>query len=113
MASEQATVDQIAAAMGGAGAIRTRKMFGEHAVYCDDRLVALVCNDQLYVKVTDSGRALLGDDAVTAPPYPGAKAHFLIAGAALADPAFLSDLAAMTARSLPPPKEKRRKRSRQ
>lgn len=112
MASEQATVDQIAAAMGGAGEIRTRKMFGEHAVYCDDRLVALVCDNQLYVKITDAGRALLGD-AATAPPYPGAKAHFLIAEAARADPAFLSDLAAMTARSLPPPKEKRRKRSRQ
>lgn len=34
-------------------------MFGEYCLYLDAKPVALLCNDQLYVKPTDAGRALL------------------------------------------------------
>lgn len=35
------------------GRIRTRKMFGEYALYCDEKVVALICDDQLFVKITE------------------------------------------------------------
>jgi TfoX/Sxy family transcriptional regulator of competence genes len=52
-------------------------MFGEYAIYCDDKVVALVCDNQLFVKPTEKGKAYIGD-VVEAPPYPGAKQYFLV-----------------------------------
>ena len=58
MASQQGTVDFIIEQMSGAGAVSARKMFGEYGIYCDGKMVALVCDDRLYVKPTSAGRAL-------------------------------------------------------
>ena len=78
MTSDASFVDYVCDQMRDAGAISSRKMFGEFAVYCDGKVVALICDDQLYVKPTVGGRALLVGDPVEAPPYPGAKPHFLV-----------------------------------
>jgi len=51
-------------------------MFGEYALYCDNKVVALVCDNQLFVKVTDAGRTFIGDKLVEGYAYPGAKASF-------------------------------------
>jgi TfoX/Sxy family transcriptional regulator of competence genes len=93
--------------MRGAGAITSRKMFGEYAVYCDGKVVALICDNQLFVKPTPGGRALLGT-VTEAPPYPGAKPCFLL-GDALDDPEELAALIRVTARELPAPRPKGRK----
>lgn len=53
MASEQHTADFIVEQMSHAGDMRTRKMFGEYALYCDDKVIAFICDDQLYLKITD------------------------------------------------------------
>ena len=47
-------------------------MFGEHAIHRGDKVVALACDDRLFVRRTAAGRAFVGD-AVEAPAYPGAK----------------------------------------
>ena len=52
--------------------ITTRKMFGEYCVYWDGKPVAFVCDDQLFVKPTDAGRAMQ-DPVVEGVPYPGAR----------------------------------------
>ncbi len=104
MSSDQSFVDYVCDQMGDAGAIRSRKMFGEFAIYCDDRVVALVCDDQLFIKQTPAGRTFLGDP-VEAPPYTGAKPYFLIDG--LDDRGWLSQLVRLSARDLPEPKPKR------
>lgn len=57
--------------------VRHRKMFGEYAIYVGNKVVALVCDDQLFLKPTTAGRALL-ETPVEAPPYPGAKPYFVI-----------------------------------
>jgi TfoX/Sxy family transcriptional regulator of competence genes len=80
-------------------------MFGEFAVYCDGKVVALICDDQLYVKPTQGGRALLGDP-VEAPPYPGAKAYFLVSDC-VDDRERLGALIAATALELPDPEPKK------
>jgi TfoX/Sxy family transcriptional regulator of competence genes len=77
MSSDASFVEFIAEQMSQAGSISTRKMFGEYAVYCDGKVVALVCDNRLFVKPTAGGRAYIGD-VVEAPPYPGAKMYFLI-----------------------------------
>ncbi|MEZ5501007.1 MAG: TfoX/Sxy family protein [Steroidobacteraceae bacterium] len=82
-----------------------RKMFGEYALYVDDKVIALLCNDQLFLKPTAEGKAHLGE-VVLAPPYPGAKDHFLLA-ALLDDPDALRDALLITAGALPAPKPKR------
>ncbi len=105
MASDQKTVDFITGQMADAGAIRSRKMFGEYTIYCDDKVVALVCDDRLYVKVTEPGRNALKKQ-VMGTPYPGAKASFLIDGEDWDDAAYLSQLARLTADALPAPKKK-------
>jgi TfoX/Sxy family transcriptional regulator of competence genes len=97
MASDEGFVTFVRDQMAGAGSIAARKMFGEFAIYCDDKVVALVCDNQLFVKPTVAGKKLLGDPSL-APPYPGAKPYFLMD---VDDPELLSALIAATARELP------------
>ncbi len=109
MASDLAFVEYICEQMGTAGAIAFRKMFGEYAIYCEGKVVALVCDNQLFVKPTIAGRAFVGQ-VVEAPPYPGAKAHFLV-GEKLDDREWLSNLIRLTCAELPEPKPKKPKQS--
>ena len=96
MASAQRTADYILEQIVGAGQVSVRKMFGEYAVYCDGKVVALICKDQLYVKPTGAGRALLGEP-VEGRPYPKAKPHFLIEGERWDDAEAMSALIRATA----------------
>ena len=92
--------------MEGAGAISFKKMFGEYALYCDGKVVALVCDNRLFVKPTPGGRAHVGEP-VEAPPYPWAKQYFLIEDA-FEDREWISALIRITARELPVAKPKRK-----
>lgn len=108
MASQQRTVDYIVEQCSGAGSVSARKMFGEYALFCEGKLVALVCDDQLFVKPTVSGRAHIGD-VQEAPPYPGAKLCFLVSGERWDDADWLARLIALSAAELPIPVKKRKK----
>jgi TfoX/Sxy family transcriptional regulator of competence genes len=85
--------------MSDAGRIASRKMFGEYAIYCDDKVVALVCDNQLFVKPTEKGRAYI-EDIVEAPPYPGAKPYFLVEDR-FEDREWISHLIRITAQEVP------------
>lgn len=102
MASDEKFLTFVCDQLRGAGDISYRKMFGEYAIYKDQKVVALVCDNQLFVKPTPGGKALLGQPR-EAPPYPGAKPCYLIADG-LDDPQLLSELIVTTARELPTPK---------
>ena len=105
MSSKQSTVDFLLEQMAQAGAISSKKMFGEYALYCNQKVVAFVCDDQLFVKPTKAGRALLGE-CLEAPPYPGAKLYFLISGDLWEESDWLAQLIRVTADELPLPKPK-------
>ena len=111
MASDEAFIAFVVDQMGDAGRIVSRKMFGEYAIYCDDKVVALVCDNQLFVKPTEKGKDYIGD-VVEAPPYPGAKQYFLVEDR-LEDREWLSGLIRITAREIPnsKPKISRRRRT--
>ena len=77
MASHPNFVDYVVEQLREAGAIRSRKMFGEYGLYCDDVFFAVICDDQFFVKVTLQGEAAF-PDLPKAPPYEGAKDSFLV-----------------------------------
>ncbi|GGY22376.1 TfoX/Sxy family protein [Paludibacterium paludis] len=105
MASDPDFVDFVCGQMAAAGTITFRKMFGEFAVYLNGKVIGLVCDNQFFLKPTGAGRLLLGVP-VEAPPYPGAKPHFLI-GEQLDETDLLTRLVRDTARALPEPKPKK------
>ena len=107
MASDPGFVEFIVDQIENAGVIKYKKMFGEYAIYCDSKVVALVCGNQLFIKPTEGGRSFIGD-VVEAPPYPGAKLNFLIEDK-FEDREWISDLIRITVKELPEPKPKKRK----
>ena len=111
MATSPEAVEHILDQMDDAGAVRARKMFGEYGLYCDDRMVGVVCGDQLFIKLTEAGTTL-EPDLERAPPYERAKPALVVPSDLLNDPERLSALVRATADALPPPKPKRAKRPR-
>lgn len=109
MASDLAYVHHVCDQLRGVGAVSYKKMFGEYALYMDTKVVALVCDNQLFVKPTRAGRELLGAPPEGA-PYPGAKPHFVL-DEHLDDSALLCAVFNATEAALPAPKPKKRKRS--
>ncbi len=109
MASDLDFVEYICDQLAPATRITFKKMFGEYALYYQGKVVALVCDNQLYVKPTAGGQALLGR-VTTAPPYPGAKPHLLIQDQ-LDDRDTLSALIRITAQELPEPAKKKARRA--
>jgi TfoX/Sxy family transcriptional regulator of competence genes len=105
MASDLDFVRFIVDQIGNAGAISYRKMFGEFAVYCDKKVIALICDNQFFVKPTASGRSFI-EDVLESPPYPGARNYFLIEDR-IDDREWMAELVRRTARELPEPKMKK------
>lgn len=103
MSSKQSTVDYILEQIADAGTISARKMFGEYAIYCDAKVVALVCDDQLFVKPTNAGKSFI-NNYTEGYPYPGSKPYLFISGELWDDDEWLTKLIKITAGELPPPK---------
>ena len=61
----------------GAGEIAVKKMMGDYCIYCDGVLFGLICDNNLYIKVTEPGKVLL-KEVILRPPYDGAKDYFYI-----------------------------------
>lgn len=99
MATRTETLAPILDAIPGATA---RKMFGEYALYLDGRVIALICDDRLFLKnLPEAARLLPG--AELGAPYPGARPH-LLADPWLDDPETLAAAARALAQVVPTPK---------
>lgn len=109
MASDPDFVAHVCDQAGLGPALAYRKMFGEYALYLDGKVIALVCDNQLFLKPTAAAQSLLGREPAHA-PYPNAKPHFRL-DAELEDPERLRALLSATAAALPPPKPERPKRA--
>jgi TfoX/Sxy family transcriptional regulator of competence genes len=108
MASDNSFVEFIVDQISDVGLITFKKMFGEYALYCEGKVVALVCDNRLYIKPTEGGRAFISDVA-EAPAYPGAKPSFLIDDR-VEDREWISNLIRITYEELPEPKEKKKRK---
>ncbi len=107
MATDQKTIDFLTEQIQKAGDIRSRKMFGEYALYCNEKVVAFVCDDQLFIKPTSISNNYL-DDSYLAPPYPGAKNYYQVPEDRWDDHEWLTEFVKETAAVLPLPKPKKR-----
>ena len=109
MSTRQETIDFILEQLSAIHSVSARKMFGEYALYVGPKVVALICDDQLFVKPTNAGRVFIGDP-VDGFAYPGAKASFFIAGDLWDEADWLCDLIRKTESEVPIPKPKKPKK---
>ena len=77
MASHLDFVNYVSDQLREAGTIRSRKMFGEYGLYCNDIFFGVICDDQLFVNLTPAGEAAF-PSLPKAPPYEGAKDYILV-----------------------------------
>lgn len=108
MASDLSFVEYVVDQIHQDCAITFKKMFGEFGLYAGGKFFGVICDNRLFIKPTDGGRAFI-KEPVEAPPYPGAKPSFLIEGQ-IDDADWLSELVRITARDLPTPKPKKSRR---
>jgi TfoX/Sxy family transcriptional regulator of competence genes len=85
-----------------------RTMFGGGTLYSKAKVVALICDDQLFVKPSEAGRSFI-EDVVEAPAFPNAKMSFLIDDR-INDREWLTQLIGLTEAEMPEPKPKRKKK---
>jgi TfoX/Sxy family transcriptional regulator of competence genes len=106
MASDLDFVEYVCSQISGAGDITYKKMFGEYAVYCNSKVIGLICDNQFFVKKTPAGEKI-SQSFEEAPPYMGAKPHFLVDN--LDDREFLTGFIGKTYDALPLNKPKKKK----
>ena len=109
MATEREFIEYVADQAASAGSMSFRRMFGEYALYCEGKVVALVCDNQVFVKPTAPGAAWVGT-VTEGFPYPGAKPWMLIADE-LDERDWFARLIRLTADALPLPKTKKQKKT--
>lgn len=109
MPTKSSTMEYIEDQLLDVPGVRSRKMFGEYALYVEDKVVALVCDDTLFVKITEPGKEFAGERYEEGIAYPGAKPSMLIDEDMIEDREWLGELIRITDSALPAPKPKRRK----
>ncbi|HEY4055759.1 MAG TPA: TfoX/Sxy family protein [Kofleriaceae bacterium] len=111
MSSKQIDVDLVLSQMAGAGPVTARKMFGEYTISCGTKVVALICDDELFLKPTIAGRTFIQERSavVEKPPYPTAEPYLMVGANMCGDRKWLSELVRLTAAELPEPVRKQPK----
>lgn len=108
MSTQKETIDYILEQLDQPNVFSARAMFGEYALYVDGKVVALICDDTLYIKILPASSEL---EAVCekGSPYPGAKEHYVIAEEQLHTLSTLPSILLAIATSLPAKKLKKKK----
>jgi len=112
MSTKQSTIDYFLDQLAPLPGVAARKMFGEYALYWDGKVVALVCDDAFFLKITEPGKKALGRRYAEGFPYPGAKPWIVVDESFLEDRERLCALVRQTAEALPAPKPKAPKKKR-
>lgn len=111
MATKQSTVDFILDQLAPQGEAKTRKMFGEYALYFAGKVVGLICDDTLFIKITEPGQQIVGEKQKIGHAYPGAKPSFAISPEQIEDADWLGQLVQVTAQQVPAPALKKKTKS--
>lgn len=106
LASNLDFVEYVCDQIGGAGSITYKKMFGEYGIYCDGKVIGVICDNQFFVKKTEAGVALC-PACEQAAPYTGAKPHLVISD--VDDRDQMAQFIRATCDELPTPKPKKKK----
>ena len=111
MATQKETVECILNKLRDRSRFSVRAMFGEYALYATGKVVGLVCDDLLYVKILPAS-AELERLCEKGEPYPGAKAHYVVEEGQLSTIETLPGILGAIADSIPVKKKKaKRKRT--
>ena len=109
MSTQKETIEFILEKLGDRKVFTARAMFGEYALYAKGKVVALVCDDLLYVKILPASAALEGV-CEKGDPYPGARPHYVVEESQLSQMDYLSGILLHIAASLPAKKKPKKKR---
>ena len=77
MPTSKDTIAFILEKLGNDPRFSARAMFGEYTLYAEGKVVALVCDNILYVKIVPASEVLEGV-CEKASPYPSAKPHYAV-----------------------------------
>lgn len=102
MATDRDFIDYVAEQLALGDRLSHRKLFGEYALYVDEKVVAFACDNSLFVKPS-TAVAALAPGLPQRPPYPGAK-DYPVADELLDDADALRQLILETAARMPAPK---------
>jgi TfoX/Sxy family transcriptional regulator of competence genes len=97
VASSRSVVDYIIGQLGPEA--RARAMFGEYDIYVGATLIALVCDDRLFLKTTEAAAEICGTYE-RGSPYPGAKPAIVVPEEDWGDSVLMRRLAAVNAAAL-------------
>lgn len=85
-------------------AMRAQAMFGEYCLYCDEKVVAFVCDDTVFLKPAPAS-----DGLPEGPAYAGSKDHRIAAVEIIEDAERFRALIRDTAAAMPAPRPRRRR----
>jgi len=91
--------------------VRVHPMFGEFALYCDERVVGFICDDTLFIKRTEGNRPI-GEPLALGRPYPAAKEYLVVDDDRIENREWLQELVSRTARDVPPKRRRSRRPAR-
>ena len=77
MSTQPGTIEFVLEKLRDRMRFSARAMFGEYALYADNKVVALVCDDLVYVKIGPASAAL-ETECEKGNPYPGASPHYIV-----------------------------------
>jgi TfoX/Sxy family transcriptional regulator of competence genes len=100
MATEKKFIEEF---LAGLFEVRVHPMMGEYVLYCRDKSVGCICENQVFVKITPQSKRYL-EGAPEVPPYLGAKPRYLVENL---DKSFLQELLLAVADGLSAPKKKK------
>jgi DNA transformation protein len=109
MATQKETIEFILGKLRDRGRFAARAMFGEYALYADGKVVALVCDDLLYVKILPASSEL-ERQCEKGEPYPGAKPHYIVEEGQLSTIERLPAILCAVAQSIPEKKDKAKRK---
>jgi TfoX/Sxy family transcriptional regulator of competence genes len=110
MSTQKETVEFILEKLGKPKRFAVRAMFGEYALYADGKVVGLICDDQLYVKILPES-AELENICDKNEAYPGSKPYYVVEESQLSQLAHLPEILLDIAKSLPAKKKKKARAS--
>ncbi len=105
MSTKKAMVEFILEHLNNKKTFSARPMFGEYALYAHEKVVGLICDDQLYVKILPASQGLERTCEKDS-SYPGAKPHYVVEEAQLASLEHLPNILQDVAKALPEKKKK-------
>lgn len=107
MATDQEFIAYIMDQISELDETRYRKMFGEYAIYYRDKVMGLVCDNQMFMKITEAGKRFI-TEPIYGNAYPGAKESFLLTDK-LDDSEWICELFRISEPEIALPKKRKKK----